>query len=62
MTTTKLKAAFLIGLAFCAFVLSGCGTPQTTLSSKPEEQMNPMMSQHQKELRLAKSQQAQSNN
>src|SRR5471030_2614826 len=51
MKTSKfllLTLAFLIGL-----ITVGCGSPQTVDPSKPETMLNPKMSAHQKEVRLA---------
>lgn len=48
----------VLGLAAFAglFLLVGCGPPATQLSSNPKDQMNPAMTDHQKAVRLARSQ------
>jgi hypothetical protein len=55
----KLGFSALVVIVFLALV-TGCGVQTTTMSNKPAEQFNPAMSEHQKALRTAKAQQANS--
>jgi hypothetical protein len=56
----NISKLLFVTLALLIGVISvGCGSPQTVDPSKPETMLNPKMSAHQKEVRLAHQQSSQ---
>jgi len=57
MKTSNFTLLFLA--VFLMSFAQGCGSPQTVDPSKPETMLNPKMSAHQKQVKLAHQQQLQ---